>query len=100
MTSEDFTFITPRGFLLDKGQMLAGVTRGEFGFLYREIYDLRVRVYADAAIVTGRILATRQQDGREQRDALRYTRTYIRQQGRWLAVAWQLTRDDELTRVY
>jgi uncharacterized protein (TIGR02246 family) len=94
VTSADFTFITPRGFLLSRAQMLQGLSDGQFQYEYREITDLDVRVYGDAAVVTGRSLYSAQKGGKEMSDNYRYTRTYVRQQGVWLAVAWQITRID------
>jgi len=96
MTSDDYTFITPRGFLVTKAQVLRALANGEFKYEYRQIYDVKIRVYGDAAVVTGRSLYTGQNQGKEQGGAFRYTRVYVRQNGRWLAVAWQATREDEL----
>ena len=95
MTSDDFTFITPRGMLLTKGQMLKGVTNGAFGNEYRETYDIKIRVYGGAAVVTGRTRLTRQEGGKDYSDAFRFTRVYVRWQGNWRAVAWQTTREEE-----
>ena len=98
MTSDDYTFITPRGFLVTKAQVLKALANGEFKYEYRQIYDVKIRVYGDAAVVTGRSLYAGQNQGKEQGGAFRYTRVYVRQKGRWLAVAWQATREDELRR--
>lgn len=94
VTSEDFAFITPRGFLLSRAQMLQGLSNGEFTYEYRQISDLNIRVYGDAAVVTGQSLHTIQQGGREWSDGYRYSRTYVRQHGAWLVVLWQSTRED------
>ena len=94
MTSEDHTFITPRGMLLTRAQMLDGVANGAFGNEYREVYDLSIRIYGDAAVVTGRTRLTRQEGGKDYSDAYRFTRVYVRQHGGWRAVAWQATRED------
>jgi len=94
MLSADCTFITPRGFLVTKAQMLQALARGAFGNEYREVYDLNVRVYGAAAVVTGRTRLTRQEGGKDYSDAFRFTRVYVRQQGSWRAVAWQTTRED------
>jgi ketosteroid isomerase-like protein len=96
MTSDDFTFITPRGFLVTKAEMLRGLANGAFRYEYREIYELKIRVYGDAAVVTGRSLHTGQENGKDSSDAYRFTRVYIRQRGNWLSVAWQTTREDQL----
>ena len=96
MTSEDYTFITPRGMLLTRAQMLKGVANGAFGNEYRELYDLNIRVYGNAAVVTGRTRLTRQEGGKDYSDAYRFTRVYVRQKDSWRAVALQASREDEL----
>jgi ketosteroid isomerase-like protein len=96
MLADDFTFITTRGFLFTKAEMLRGVSDGAFRYEYRQIYDLAIRVYGDAAVVTGRSVHSGQQNGRELTDAYRFTRVYVHRQGGWLAVAWQLTHEDDL----
>ena len=98
MTSADYTFVTPRGFLINKAQVLKALANGEFKYEYRQIYDVKIRVYGDAAVVTGRSLYSGQDQGHGQGGAFRYTRVYVRQNGRWLAVAWQATREDELAK--
>jgi ketosteroid isomerase-like protein len=95
MTSEDHTFITPRGMLLTRAQMLQGIVNGSFGNEYREVDELNIRVYGDAAVVTGRTRLTRQEGGKDYSDAYRFTRVYVRQQGGWRAVAWQATHEQE-----
>jgi len=91
LTRADFTYVTPRGFLVSKPAMLRALAEGQFGYEYREISDLSIRLYGDSAIVTGRSVSTVQHNGRDVSDAVRYLRVYVRQQGHWLAVAWQMT---------
>jgi ketosteroid isomerase-like protein len=98
MTSDDFTFVTPRGLLVTKAEMLKGLASGAFNYEYRQIYDLKIRVYGDAVVVTGLSVHTVQENGKDCSDTYRYTRVYIREKGHWISVAWQTTRDDELQR--
>jgi ketosteroid isomerase-like protein len=95
MTADDFTYVTPRGFLIDKQHMLTGLANGAFRYEYRQLSELRIRLYGGTAVVTGRSLHTIQRNGRDSTDAFRYTRVYVQQGGQWLAVAWQVTVDDE-----
>ena len=97
LTSDDFTFVTPRGFLVTKQEMLKELASGAFKYEYRQIYDVKIRVYGDAAVVTGLSVHTVQgRNGKDCSDTYRYTRVYIREKGHWVSVAWQTTRDDEL----
>jgi ketosteroid isomerase-like protein len=91
VTSADFAFITPRGFLLSRAQMLQGLSDGQFAYEYRQISDLNIRLYGDTAVVTGQSLHTVQQGGREWSEGYRYSRVYVRQHGAWLVVLWHAT---------
>jgi len=92
MTSEDFTLIGLNGNLLGKGEVLKYFATRAFEYEYRESDNVKIRVYGDAAVVTGRTLETVQKNGQDQSDAFRFTRVYIRQKGQWLLVALQPTR--------
>jgi ketosteroid isomerase-like protein len=94
MLSEDFTFVTPRGDLRGKQDVLKAVATGNIGNEYLETSDLKIRVYADTAVVTGRALQTAQRAGKDFTDSYRFTRVYVRRGGQWLAVALQMTRLD------
>lgn len=48
--------------------------------------DVRVRVYGDAAIVTGRSTGPFQVDGRELNASGRFTHIYVKRDGRWIMV--------------
>jgi ketosteroid isomerase-like protein len=54
--------------------------------------DVRVRVYKDAAVVTGHAKWRFSYQGKDIDNERRYTHVYIRQRGRWRIVAQQLTR--------
>jgi len=53
--------------------------------------DLRVRVYGDTAVVTGRWSARGQRGGKEDSEQLRFVNVWVKQNGRWQAVAGQVT---------
>ena len=54
MTSDDYTFITLRGEMRTKSDILKGFASGSFHYESRQISDLKVRVYGNTAVVTGR----------------------------------------------
>ncbi len=91
IVADDFTMTHSDGSIFDKAQE-RGVLRPSTAArplptLTTE--DIRVRVYGDAAVITGRLV---EQGERVGRVSLRFTNTYIRRQGRWQIVAGQLTR--------
>ena len=91
MTSDDYTFVTLRGELRTKAEIVKGFSTGAFKYESREISDLNVRVYGNAAVVTGRSSQKGTEDGKDYSGAYRFTRVYVKQNGRWLTVALQAT---------
>jgi ketosteroid isomerase-like protein len=92
MTSDDYTFITMGGQLRTKADVLKESSSNAFKYEYRQIADLKIRIYGNAAVVTGCSVQTRQENGKDYGDVYRFTRVYIRQKGYWLSVALQTTR--------
>ena len=91
MTSDDYTFITLRGELRTKSDILKGFASGSFHYESRQISDLKVRVHWDTAIVTGRSVQKGMENGKDYSGDYRFTRVYVRENGRWLTVALQTT---------
>src|SRR5262249_61397675 len=54
MTADDYTFITLRGELLTKSEIVKGFQSGSFKYDSRQISALKIRVYGNTADVTGR----------------------------------------------
>lgn len=84
----DYQGMTPTGSVEDKSQFVAGVRAGS---LRAESYhqdERYVRIFGETAVSTGR-LSLKQQDGFTQ---TRYTRVYVRRQGRWQLFIMQTTR--------
>jgi uncharacterized protein (TIGR02246 family) len=91
MTSDDYTFITLRGELRTKAEIVKGFSTGAFKYAFREISDLNIRVYGDAAVVTGRSTQKGSENGKDYSGDYRFTRVYVNQNGRWSTVALQTT---------
>lgn len=92
MTSDDYTFITLRGEIRTKSEILEGFKSGSFHYESREISDLKVRIYGNnTAVVTGRSLQEGSENGKDYSGDYRFTRVYVKQNGRWLTVALQTT---------
>ena len=54
--------------------------------------EMSVRVYGEAAIMTGRMLSVALVSGAESRTDLRFTSVWILRDGRWQMAAWQSAR--------
>jgi len=91
MTAADYTFITLRGELRTKSDILQGFRSGSFHYESRQISDLKVRVYGNTAVVTGRSIQKGMENGKDYSGDYRFTRVYVKQNGRWLTVALQTT---------
>jgi ketosteroid isomerase-like protein len=91
MTSNDYTFITLRGELRTKTEIVQGFKSGSFHYESRQISDLNVRVYGNTAIVTGRSIQKGRENGKDYSGDYWFTRVYVKQDGRWQTVALQTT---------
>ena len=91
MTADDYTFITLRGELRTKAEIVKGFQSGSFKYDSREISDLKIRVYGDTAVVTGRSTQKGRENGKDYSGDYRFTRVYVKQNGRWVTVALQAT---------
>jgi len=89
MTSDDYTFITLRGEMRTKSEILKGFASGSFHYESREVSDLKVRVYGGTAIVTGRSVQKGMENGKDYSGDYRFTRVYVKQKGYWVTVALQ-----------
>ena len=74
--------------VLTKAQSIGLLRSGHLKFPRYETSDLRVRVYGDAAVVTGRLQRTRTVNGNNVDDDWRFTKVYVRRAGKWQVVAW------------
>ena len=74
------------------GALWHGFASGTFKYESRDISDLSIRVYGNAAVVTGRSTQKGTENGKDYSGAYRFTRVYIKQRGRWQTVALQTTR--------
>src|SRR5215471_19946602 len=91
MTSDDYTFVTLRGEMRTKQEILKGFASGSFHYESRQIFDLKVRVYGNTAVVTGRSVQKGMENGKDYSGDYWFTRVYVRQNDNWLTVALQTT---------
>ncbi len=89
--AEDFIFTDPEGNLLTKAEWIADITSGDLTFESIHIDDLLVRMYGDAAVVNGRVTVKAQSKEGGFNGQNCYTDMYVKQGGRWQAVAEQAT---------
>ena len=91
LTSDDYTFVTLRGEMRGKSEIVRDFRSGAAKYNSRVISDLNVRVYGDAAVVTGRASQKGAENGKDYSGSYWFTRVYVRRKGRWTTVALQAT---------
>lgn len=91
--ADDMIVTSSSGEVRTKAQEMADLKPGtEITTYFFNTDDVRVRVYKDAAVVTGMARWRVRHQGRDIDNERRYTSVYVKQQGRWRIVAQQLTR--------
>ena len=85
--ADDFIGVGPSGTVRTKPQVISDFTSGDLKFQSITTDDVRVRVYGDAAVETGRSTMDGQDKGRTVPRDTRFTRVWVKQQGRWRLVA-------------
>lgn len=86
--ADDLEVAVPKMPVMTKTQVLSFARSGRMKFLRYATSDIRIRVYGDAAIVTGRLQRTRVLNGQEVSDDWRFTKTYVRQNRQWHVAAF------------
>jgi hypothetical protein len=82
--------------VLTKAQSIGLLRSGHLKFPRYETSDIRIRVYNDAAVVTGRLQRTRTVNGNNVDDNWRFTKMYVRRSGKWQVVAWHASTNARL----
>ena len=81
--ADDLEVDVPRMPVMTKTDALNFARSGRMKFLRYATSDIRIRVYGDAAVVSGRLQRTRSMNGKELSDDWRFTKVYIREAQRW-----------------
>jgi len=85
--ADDFIGIGPSGTVRTKPQVIADFTSGTLKFQSITTDEVQLRVYGNTAVETGRSTMNGQDKGKAVPHDTRFTRVWIRQQGRWRLVA-------------
>jgi ketosteroid isomerase-like protein len=86
--ADDMEVAVPKMPVLTKADALKFARSGHMKFLSYRTSDIRVRVYDNAAVATGRLQRTRSLNGQEMSDDWRFTKTYVREAQQWRVVAF------------
>jgi hypothetical protein len=86
--ADDLEVTVPRMPVMSKSEVLGFARFGRMKFQRYQTSDLKVRVYGDAAVVSGRLQRTRTLGEKAVNDDWRFTKLYVRREGRWQVVAF------------
>jgi hypothetical protein len=86
--ADDMEVAVPKMPMMTKADVLKFARSGHIKFLSYRTSDIRVRVYDNAAVVTGRLQRTRSMNGQEISDDWLFTKTYVRETGQWRVVSF------------
>src|ERR1051325_3882454 len=85
--ADDFIGIGPSGTVRTKPQVLADFTSHDLSFQSITTDEVRIRVYGNTVVETGRTTTIGQDKGKVVPRDNRFTRVWVRGQGRWRLVA-------------
>ncbi len=91
LTSDDYILINANGRVSDKATTMNDIKTGVIKLTANEVSDMKVRVYGDTAVVTGKSSAKGTIGGRELKGPVMFTRVYVKMKGKWQSVAFQQT---------
>ena len=90
--AEDYNAIPNIGTVSTKAEIMADVRRGVFQYMRMEHSEMTVRIYGATGVVLGRTINEGHRGNRDVGGDFRYTRIYVKRDGRWQAVLAQYTR--------
>jgi len=85
--ADDFLGIGPTGVVRNKAQVIADFTTHALTYQSITTADVRVRVYGNTAVETGRSTMVGQDRGKDVPRENRFTRVWVMTDGRWQLVA-------------
>ena len=85
--ADDFIGVGPSGTVRTKPQVIADFTSHDLKFQSITTEEVQVRVYGNTAVETGRSTMIGEDKGKDVPRDTRFTRVWVKQQGRWRLVA-------------
>lgn len=89
--ADDWVCIDGAGLIITKRQLLERVESNATFYDPYKFDEITLRMFKDAAIVTGRLSGTRRGNDGTFNVEQRYTRMYVKRNDRWQSVATQVT---------
>ena len=93
--SDELTYVHTTTREDSKKSLIQSLVRGTLSYESMDTNDVKVRIYGDAAVVTGSAEIKVSTGGRLLEFSILFTDVYAKREGRWQMVAWQSTRKPE-----
>jgi len=90
-TADDYTFINFDGKMVDKSQMIDNFKTGRTKLTSNDVFDMKVRVYGNTAVMTGKADLAGTIEGKERKQEVMFTRVFVKKGCGWQTVALQQT---------
>ena len=91
-TADDYMFINMFGQVTDKKQLVEAMKSGGLKLTADDLSDLKVRVYGNTAVVTGKSDIKGTMGGKDATGQSMFTRVFVKKGGKWQTVALQQTK--------
>jgi len=92
MLGDDLVYTHSTAQVETKREFLQNMRDGTIRYVSIAARDQVVRVYGEAAVITGGATITSVNRGQKRLSVLRYTDVWVQRDGRWQMVTWQSTR--------
>ncbi len=92
LVGDHYVFTNHDAVVRTKAQMVSAYDSGSIKYESVMFDEIKVHAYGDTAVVTGRNTAKGLDNGKDIGGQFRYTRVYVKRQGKWQLVATQATR--------
>lgn len=92
MLSSDYVYTSSDAEMATRADLLNGMKAGKTKYETFTVSDMKVRVYGDAAVVTGKGTTKGMENGKPLDETVRFTDTWVKRDGGWVCVATQTTR--------
>jgi ketosteroid isomerase-like protein len=86
--ADELIVTVPKMPVFNKTRSLAIWRSGKMKFKKYETSDLAIRTFGETAIVTGALVRERSFMGKDIHEDWRFTKVYVRRDGKWRVVAW------------
>jgi len=91
-TSDDYVLINMNGRMSSKADMIEAFKSGSSKLTSEELSDLKVRVYGNTAVITGKADVKGTLGGTDATGQILFTRVWVKKDGRWQSTSLQQTR--------